>query len=208
MRLLRRQLLVLEPRQEHRLELEPFRAVERHEVDAACGVAARREPLAQIGDERRRVTVELRGELDEPSEVVLANLLALAELVGTLLDPAGRERFGADRIDSGRRGTLEPPAEPPRRFTVEQRRTLIRDARIMKHLLEVRKPRVRAREDRRFLEQALERTDHRDERRIFRRSVGIRPHDRLGAVGACRVQRLRCTSKSRHERVRELEHLR
>ena len=66
-RLLRRQLLLLQPRDEDRLELEALGAMQRQQIDAVRGVAAGGEPTAKILDERRRVTVEDRRELHQPA---------------------------------------------------------------------------------------------------------------------------------------------
>ena len=88
-RLLRRQLLLLQARDEDRLELEPLRAMQREQVDATRAVAARVEPPTEVGDERRGVTVELGREPNDPREVGLPHHFALAELVGELLQPAG-----------------------------------------------------------------------------------------------------------------------
>src|SRR6185437_14536737 len=88
-----RQLVLLEPGQVDRLELEALCTMERHEMDAAAG--ARAEPLAQRVDELRHLAVELLREPHETGEVGLARLLALAELLGRILEPALRDRDAA-----------------------------------------------------------------------------------------------------------------
>src|SRR5207244_13334983 len=70
----------LDPRDEHRLELEPLRAVQREQVNAAALGAARAEPSLELGDEfarRAGAVVELRREPHETPEIGLAHELAL-----------------------------------------------------------------------------------------------------------------------------------
>ena len=113
-------------------------------MNAACRVAAGVEPLAQFGDELGRGAVELRGELDEPAEVGLADLLALAELLGRLLEPARLERLA--RTASAAR----PLERSSRRSSRRAASRSSSDApwngmpRVVQHLLEVGQPRVRA----------------------------------------------------------------
>jgi hypothetical protein len=84
---LARQLLLLDPREEHHLELEALRAVQRQQVNAALRavVEARAEPVDPLLD-RLRAVVELLGQLAQPREVGLAHELALAHLVGNHID--------------------------------------------------------------------------------------------------------------------------
>src|SRR3954452_8574331 len=97
-------------------------------------------------DERGSVTVERRRELHEPRKVLLAHLLAVTQLVGRTLEPAGLDGGGTHRVGSGLAGALEPAAEPARGVALEQRRTLKREPRVVQQLLEVGQPCVRARE--------------------------------------------------------------
>src|SRR3954454_6804030 len=73
-----RQLAFLDPRQVHRLELEPLRPVQRQQVHAAT--RARPEALADRHGELGRAPVELLREPDESGEVGLSRLLPLPEL--------------------------------------------------------------------------------------------------------------------------------
>src|SRR5262249_59442570 len=86
---LARQLLLLDPRQEDGVELEPLRAVEREQVDASLGavVEARLQPFDPLLD-RLRAVVELLGQLAEAREIGLPHELALAEAVRHRLDEA------------------------------------------------------------------------------------------------------------------------
>src|SRR5439155_20149851 len=101
-----------------------FRAMEREQVDAVCAVAAGREAVAQVGDERRSVPLEAKRESDQAREVLLADLLALAELVRRPLEPAGLERRRAHAGARRPGRTLQPPTDAPRRVAPEQPRSL------------------------------------------------------------------------------------
>src|SRR6266850_7642862 len=84
LRLPDRQLLLLEPRNEDGLELEPFRPVQGEQVDATPVRARRAEPSLQVGDEisrRPSSVVEVLREANETSEIGLAHHLPLAELL-------------------------------------------------------------------------------------------------------------------------------
>src|SRR3954471_7654620 len=74
-----RQLALLDARQEDGLPLEPLRAVECQQVDTAA--RARAEALVQQLDEVLDLAVELLCQPDEPRQVRLSRLLALAELL-------------------------------------------------------------------------------------------------------------------------------
>ena len=145
----RRQLALFEPRQEDRLELEPFRAVQRQQMDAAA--RARAEALLQARHELRRralAVVELLRKPDEPREVGLPRLLALAELLGRALQRARASVAIARTVAAT---SVEPPSPSalsslPRRVAREQRRALERDAGVVERLLEVGRARVRPHE--------------------------------------------------------------
>ena len=207
-RLLRRQLLLLQPGDEHRVELEAFRAVQREQVDTARALAARVEAPAEIRDERRGVAIEARGEPDDAPEIRLPHELALAELVRELLQPTRLERGRAHRARRVVAGALEAPRDPARGVALEQRRALERDARFVQQLFEVGQPRVRAREDRDLLTRLAEAMDLRDDRRALLLRRGERANDRLVAIRQRRAQRLLGAAQVRHELVREREHLR
>ena len=155
MRAARRQLALLEPREEHRLELEPFRPVQRQEVDAAAG--ARPEALLQARRELRDrafAVVELLREPHEAREVGLPRLLPLAELLGRAFrasppPPGEREPLPQNL---GRATVPERLDQTARRVTREQRRTLERNAGVVERLLEVGRARVRPHEHRLILE--------------------------------------------------------
>src|SRR5581483_5895628 len=91
-------LLLLEPRDEDGVELEPLRLVQGQKVDAADVLAAGVEAAAEVGDEVGRGALERVGERDEPGEVGLADELPLAELVRQLLEPAGVASCGAHGV--------------------------------------------------------------------------------------------------------------
>ena len=155
----RRQLLLLHARDEHRLELEPLRAVQRQQVDAAPRLSAVAEAALELRDEAGTVEVgELVGQPDEPREVVLANRLALAELVRRILEPAALLREPAHV-----RRRREPAQHEARALAAEERRALRRDAGLVQRLLEVDEPRVRAAEDRDVLVRDAERANPLDD---------------------------------------------
>src|SRR5581483_6475858 len=166
-RLARGQLLLLEAWDEDGVELQPFRLVKRQQVDAARAPAAGIEAPAQLGDKRGGVTFERIRQRDEPSEVGLADELALAEPVRQLLEPAGLERRRAYRVGRSAIAALQPAHEPTRRVSIEKRRALEWDRGIVQRFLEVRQARVRAAEDRDLLERHLSRADRRDDGRCL-----------------------------------------
>ena len=199
--LLRRQLLLGEPRQEDRVELEPFRAVERQQVDAARAVAAGIEALPQVGREPVDVAVERLGERDEPRQVGLADELALAQLVGYDHQPARLERGRPHRL-AGRSATapLDPPQQAPRGVAHEQRCALERQPCAVENLLEVGQPGVRAAEDRHLLERHAaggELPDPVGERRALGLGARERDHRRLRPGGLRRPQHLLGTAERR-----------
>src|SRR5262249_5381595 len=86
-RLLARQLLLLDARDEDGVELEPLRAVQRQQVDAARG------PVVEPGPQPRdplvdgpRSVVELVSELAEPPQVGLPHELPLPDALRHRLD--------------------------------------------------------------------------------------------------------------------------
>ena len=92
-RLPRRQLLLVEPRQEDRLELEPLRAMQREQVHAARAVAARIEAPPQLGDERRRVARRTTtASATSRARSVWRTSSRSPSLSGELRQPAGLER--------------------------------------------------------------------------------------------------------------------
>ena len=113
----------------------------------------------EVDDElagRPHAVVERDRELHQAAQIGLANELALAELLGWLLEPA--RVFGEAANPGGDRGRVElaqPFDEPPRRFAAEERCPLERDLRLVKRLLEVDQPRVRAAQDRHLLERHI-----------------------------------------------------
>jgi hypothetical protein len=141
----------LEPWQEDRLELEPFRSVVGEQMDAARALAAGVEaPPQLVGELRARERSIVCGfrQLDEPCKVGLARQLALAELVGKLLEPAGLARECKHSLgNTGRAVAIEQSKHPPCRIPREQRRALEGQARVVKHLLEVGQSGVRTTED-------------------------------------------------------------
>ena len=143
--------------------------MQRQEVDAVGTVATGREAPAELLHERGCVAVEHRRELDEPRQVLLAHSLALAELVGHALEPAGVDRGSAHRSSGRCRSALEAPRQPARSVALEQRRALEWEAGVVQELFEVGQPSVGAREDRHLLERARERRGAR------RRSPRLRP---------------------------------
>ena len=142
------------------------------------------------------------------AEILLAHGLTLAELVGQALEPAGVERSRAHGLTGRCRGTLEPPRQSARRIALEERRPLEGDAGLVQQLFEVGQTRVRAGEDRRLLERAVERAQLRDDRGSLVLGRGIRAHDRFGAVRQHRAQCLLGAAEVGHEPVGECEHLR
>src|SRR5918999_373275 len=117
--------------------------------------AARAEASLEVRDElcnRLRPVVELGGERDEASQVVLARDLALAETVGNAIEKtlgACHARYGQCNRDRARpTQALEQLAG---RLAREQRRSLEREPRRGERLLEVGRPRVRAIEQRDLL---------------------------------------------------------
>ena len=183
--------------------------MQRQQVDALRGVAARVEPPPQVVDERDGVAVEDLGERDEPREVGLSHELAVAELVGQLRQPAGLDcgsPHGLLGIDSDQ--PLEAPNDAPRCVALQQRRALERDVRLVQELLEVGEARVRTTEDRHFLERHSELADRRDD--LASLGLGGREgaHDGRRAVVERRAQHLLGAAELRDKAVRQLEHLR
>src|SRR5439155_11113978 len=120
-RLLGGQLLLLEPRQEHELELEALRAVVGQEVDAAALAGAGAEATVELGLELAGGSVrQLLREPHQPGQVVLPRQLALAEPGGRALQPA---RSDGDRPHLLR--DLLPLSRPPQ----HEARRLAREAR-------------------------------------------------------------------------------
>src|SRR3954452_7294918 len=114
--------------------------MEGQQVDAAPGSCA--EALVERAHERADVAVEGLRKPHETREIRLSRLLALAELVGRVRQPAERDRRFADgggRVALARQG-LE---EPPRRVTSEKRGALERDRGVVEELLEIRGAGVR-----------------------------------------------------------------
>src|SRR5262249_48965706 len=74
-----RELAFLDTRQEDGLPFESLRPVERQQVDAAARTRA--EALVQQLDEVVHVPLTLLGQPNEPCQVGLTRLLALAELL-------------------------------------------------------------------------------------------------------------------------------
>src|SRR5204863_4835094 len=85
-----RQLALLETRDEHSVELEPLRAVQRQQVDAAA--RARAEALVQRGAEVRARAVERRCQPNEPPQVRLPRVLAVSQPFGWKPRPPRRRR--------------------------------------------------------------------------------------------------------------------
>src|SRR5206468_13036376 len=96
---LRRELLVVDAREEYRVELEALRAVVGQQVDPARAGSARIEPPHEVVDEVRagaRAVVEHLCEADEPREVGLAHELALAKALREHWQPPGLLRETAN----------------------------------------------------------------------------------------------------------------
>ncbi len=201
-----RQLLVVEPRQEDGVELEPLGAVVGEEVDARGLGAAGGEARAQVVREGRPGTVEGLCEPHEPGEVGLADELPLAELVRHDLEQTGVEGEPPDLL--GRGAAVEPAQQRARRLPLEQRGALERDLRVVEALLEVGQPGVRAAEHRHLLERAVELADPPDDPGVLVGGARERPHLRLGPGRPGGAERLLGASEQRHEPVREGEHLR
>src|SRR5207237_1242671 len=116
-RLLARQLLLLDARQEDRVELEPLRAMERQQVDATLGAVVEPgpKPLDPLLD-RLRAVVELLRQLAQPREVRLPHELALAEAVRNRLDEAQLRRDPPPLGRLARSASSAPPSRGTRRF--------------------------------------------------------------------------------------------
>ena len=207
-RLPRGELLLLEPRDEDHVELEPLRPVQGQQVDSARFYAAGVEAAAEIGDERGGVAVERRCERDEATEVVLAHELTVAELVRQLLQPPCLQRRGSHCVRSRAVAALEAPYDPARGVAVQERRALEREPRLVQRLLEIGQPRIRAAEDRNLFQRHVGRADRADDRRALGRRRRECSDRRLRAVRARRAQHLLRPAESRDELVREREHLR
>src|SRR5206468_10146341 len=160
LRLLRGQLALLEPRQEDDLELEPLRGVVGQQVDAATLVAPVAEPPLELVPEVRHARRSERlGDPHETREVVLADLLALAEPLRRRVEPPLLQRQRAHLLCDRPLAFAQAPEQEPRSLAAEQRRALGRDAGLVQGLLEVGEPRVRAAEDRDLLQRAAGGTD-------------------------------------------------
>src|SRR4051794_21750142 len=145
-----RELSLLEAWDEHGVELEPLRPVERQEMDAASGTCA--EALAERRAEVGARPLERRREPHEPREIGLARLLAIAELFGRRREPAFGDRQAPHAVADGPVLPREYAQQPARRVAVEQRRALERDLRLVEQLLEVGRACVRPHEHGNLLE--------------------------------------------------------
>src|SRR5438045_2441685 len=119
------QLALLDARQEDGLPFEPLRTVERQQVDTAA--RARAEALVQQLDEVLDLAVELLREPDEPRQVGLPRLLALAELLRHL----GEEPLANGELAHRFRRRAVPAAQRLQQLASgvarQQRRALERD---------------------------------------------------------------------------------
>ena len=202
LRLPHRQLLLLHTRDEHRLELEPLRAVQRQEVDAAARLAAVAEAPLELRDEAGAVEVgELLGQPDEPCR-------------GRSGAPSRARR--ACRADSRpsrapRRARARPPATRAARST---KRALSRPrndapcAGMPASCSASSKSTSRA-----FVRQRIATSSYGTSSARIRSTTkaASSSHGRSsgsGPVRTRRAQRLLGAAELRHEPVRELEHLR
>ncbi len=176
------------------------------------GADARAEARLELGLELRDVGLtELVRERDEAREVVLAGLLALAETVGRLLEPAELKRRPLDRLGRRADPAAKPLQQAARAVARQQRGALERDPRPVEHLLVVGRARVRAKQDSDLLEGeplAVQRADPPDDERTLLAGIAEPTQLRLGPVLPRRAQLLLGAAEPRHEPVRELEHLR
>src|SRR3954470_12824570 len=129
-----RQLALLDARQEDGLPLEPLRAVECQQVDTAS--RARTETLVQQLDEVLDLAVELLCQPDEPRQVRLPRLLALAELLGHLGEEPLADRELAHDLAGGPPPAAERLQQLASRVARQQRRALERDPGVVERLLE------------------------------------------------------------------------
>src|SRR5439155_6347449 len=111
-------------RQEDGVELEPLRAVQRQQVDAARRARAE-EPL-ELGLELGHV-VEPSRDGDDPPEVVLPRLLALAESLRRHLEPAELTRRAPYDLLRGAGRAAHPLQEAARTLARQERGALERD---------------------------------------------------------------------------------
>ena len=113
---------------------------------------ARAEALVQQLDEVLDFAVELLREPDEPRQVRLPRLLALAELLRHL----GEQPLTNGELAHDLGGRAAPAAQRLQqlasRVARQQRRALERDPGVVERLLELARPRVRAHEHRHLLE--------------------------------------------------------
>src|SRR5206468_9611870 len=118
--------------------LEPFCAVVREQVDTKAGVSSVTETSLYLGLEVGTGAADLLCEPDEPVEIALPGLFALAELLVARprRQPAELERDRPHAL--GRRCCIVQDAkQPPRRLAGEERRSLRRDAGLVEHRLNV-----------------------------------------------------------------------
>src|SRR5262249_4616690 len=124
-------------------------------MDAATLGTAVTEPALELGaegaDALRR---ERLGQTDEACEVVLADLLALAEPIRRRLLPALLERQHAHLVGHSASTLAQAAKQEARSVAAKQGGALEGNAGLVERLLEVGQPRVRAAEDRDLLERA------------------------------------------------------
>ena len=212
-RRLARQLLLLDPRQEDRLELEPLRPVQRQQVDSSLSavVEACAEPLDPLLD-RLRAVVELLGELAQPSEVGLTHELALADLVRDRIDQplldCDPPHLLGQRAEAGAAQALQ---QLPCAVAGQQRRPLERNLRVGEQLLEVDRARVQPDQHRHLLIRHALRAQ-RSHPLEHERALGLGRVEaaqlRFRPLGPRRAQRLLRPAEPRHEPVRQREYLR
>ena len=212
-RLLARQLLLLDARQEDRVELEPLRAMERQQVDATLGAVVEPgpKPLDPLLD-RLRAVVELLRQLAQPREVRLPHELALAEAVRNRLDEPQLRRDPPHLVRNRSEARApEPLQEPSGRVAREQRRALERDLRVGEQLFEVDRAGVQSdQHGHPLVRHALggELPDSREHELAFlRRRLEAAQH-RLRPARPRRPQRLLRSAQPRHQTIRQREHLR
>src|SRR5581483_8376784 len=101
-----RELLLLHPREQYDLELEALGAVVGQQVHSPPRLPAPAEAALELGPEAGARPADLLREPHQPSEVALARLLPLAELVvrRAAREPPQVERDRADRV--GRRSAV------------------------------------------------------------------------------------------------------
>src|SRR5262249_43732188 len=127
-----RKLALLEPRQEDRVPLESLGAVERQELDTRRD--ARAEAALELGAKLRNV-LELVGDRDDPPEVTLPGLLALAQIGRGHGLPADREGRRAHLLCRRTTHAAQPLEQRARTLAVEQRGALKRNPCRLQELL-------------------------------------------------------------------------